>query len=253
MLLAHGVTNIGRVRKINEDALLCETELGLFVVADGMGGHNAGEVASSLAIEAVRTFIVRSRDDDGFTWPFGVDPKQSYNANLLTTSIKLANRQVFKVSESRNEYTGMGTTLVAALVENNVLTYASVGDSRIYAFHDNALEQITRDDSWVAMIRDRDPAFDQSLLAQHPMRHVLTNVVGAREHSEPVVAQRILKDGEKVLLCTDGLHGGIDDQAIRGLLASDSSVAATAQRLVDAALKGNGTDNITALLIQYKA
>src|SRR5437868_1752383 len=113
---AHGVTHPGRVRTENEDALLCDGDLGLFLVADGMGGHNAGEVASRLAVEAIKGFLTMSRDGDGFTWPFGLNPALSFNGNRLMTSIRLANRRVFKVGESRDDYTGLGTTVVAALI-----------------------------------------------------------------------------------------------------------------------------------------
>src|SRR5437660_1222821 len=98
MLTAHGVTHQGRVRKVNEDSCFADVELGLFVVADGMGGHNAGEVASTLAVEAIRRFISRTNDGRDATWPYGIDPDLSFNANRVSTSLKLANRRVFKAS-----------------------------------------------------------------------------------------------------------------------------------------------------------
>src|SRR5580700_4915423 len=134
MLTAFGLSHIGHVRETNEDSLFWDAELGLFIVADGMGGHNAGEVASQLTVEAIRGFFERPTPDEGMPWPFGIDPQMSLGANRLTTSIKLANRQVFRLSESRHALAGMGTTVVVVLVEGDHLVYCGVGDSRIYSY-----------------------------------------------------------------------------------------------------------------------
>src|SRR5215467_4029713 len=142
-LTAHGVTHPGKVRKNNEDALSYDASLGLFVVADGMGGHNAGEVASALAVEAVQGFLQRSRPGDDFTWPYGIDPTLSFLGNRLSTAIKLANRRVFKAGESHDSYTGLGTTVVAVLVEEDQVALSGVGDSRIYVWADGKIEQLT--------------------------------------------------------------------------------------------------------------
>lgn len=251
MLTAHGVSHPGRVRKINEDALLYEAEIGLFLVADGMGGHNAGEVASKLAIEAVRGFMVRTRGGDDFIWPYGINPHLSFDANRLMTALKLANRRVFKAGESHDEYTGMGTTVVAGLVENGQLIFSGVGDSRIYSFLEGRLTQLTQDDSWVATVLGRELGMADASLADHPMRHVLTNVIGAREQTEIEVDERPLTDGETLLLCSDGLHGALDDKTIEGFMASQTDAAALAEQLVQAALERDGSDNITALVVTY--
>ena len=155
MLIAQGVTDRGRVRTTNEDALLCEPALGLFVVADGMGGHQAGEVASALAVEAIKSFLARSQQSQDFTWPYGIDPALSFHANRLMTAIKLANRRVVKAGESREDYAGLGTTVVAALVVGGRLFYAGVGDSRIYLHANGRIEQMTQDDSWAATVLGR--------------------------------------------------------------------------------------------------
>jgi PPM family protein phosphatase len=250
MMQAHGVTHAGRVRKTNEDALLNEPEIGLFVVADGMGGHNAGEVASRLAIESIKGFLVRSQASDDFTWPYGIDPRCSFQANRLMTAIKLANRRVFKAGESRDEYTGLGTTVVAALIEEDQLTFSGVGDSRIYVYLDGQLDQITQDDSWVATVLAREPGITEASLASHPMRHVLTNVLGAREQMEMDVGERTLVGGETLLLCSDGLHGALDDQTLARVLGSDAPADAVADELVRLALDADGSDNISALVVR---
>jgi serine/threonine protein phosphatase PrpC len=249
MLTAHGVTHPGRVRKTNEDALLSDPELGLFLVADGMGGHNAGEVASRLAVEAIRGFLARSAGGDDFTWPYGIDPGLSFQANRLMTAIKLANRRVFKAGESRDEYTGLGTTIVAALIEDGVLTFSGVGDSRIYLLAGGQLEQITQDDSWVATVLAREPGLQDSSLATHPMRHVLTNVLGARDQMDLDVGERTLTGGERLLFCSDGLHGALDDETLQRLVMAEQPAEAIAEALVRLALDRDGSDNITGLVV----
>ena len=116
MLTVHGVTHPGRIRKINEDGFYYDVSSGLYLVADGLGGHNAGEIASRLALESILGFIQRTREDEEFTWPFGVETGLSYDANRIRTALRLANRRVFQMSESGPQYGGMGTTVVAALV-----------------------------------------------------------------------------------------------------------------------------------------
>jgi PPM family protein phosphatase len=249
MVQAAGVTHPGRVRKINEDCWLADHQLGLFVVADGMGGHNAGEVASKLAVEAIRGFLSRTMESEDFTWPYGIDPALSFDANRLSTAVKLANRRVFKLGESRDDYTGMGSTVVAAFVHQNRTIYASVGDSRIYAFN-RRLEQLTADDSWIAEFLAREPEMRREALANHPLRHVLTNVVGARETLELKVQERPVRENELLLLCSDGLHGAVDVNTIERILAVDSPVEAITEQLLNAVLAGHAEDNITAVVIR---
>lgn len=249
MLRAYGVTHPGRVRPTNEDSLLADADLSLYLVADGMGGHNAGEVASRLAVEAIRGFMSLSREGDDFTWPYGLNPTLSFQANRLMTAVKLANRRVFKAGESRDEYTGLGTTVVAALVTGSLLTFAGVGDSRIYLLSDGRFDQITEDDSWVATVLGRQPGADKAALAEHPMRHVLTNVLGAREPLEMDVAERALSPGDRLLLCSDGLHGSLSDETMAATLRQHDGVEAAANALVEAALAAGAPDNVTALVV----
>jgi protein phosphatase len=249
MVTAHGVTHPGKVRNINEDCCLVDVDLGFFVVADGMGGHNAGEVASRLAVEAIRGFLMLTRGGEAVTWPYGLDPDLSFDGNRLLTSLKLANRRVFKASESRDEFTGMGTTAVAVLIDGDHVIYSSVGDSRLYSHRDNRLEQLTRDDSWVAEILAREPGLDEAYLSRHPMRHVLTNVIGARETLDVQVRERALAPGERLLLCSDGLYRELGDATIGSILSGRSPVASVAEKLIETALRGAAADNITALLI----
>jgi len=245
---AGGCSDRGPVRRTNEDALFQDETLGLLIVADGMGGHAAGEVASKLAIEAVVGFIKRTSEDQEFSWPYGIDSGLSFNANRLRTAVHLANRRVFREAENHDDYTGMGTTIVAALVMGGTVSIAHVGDSRMYHAVNGQLEQLTRDDSWAATVLGQSPLDGAKPAEQHPMRHVLTNVLGARDNTEIHLQERQVGANELLLLCTDGLHGSLPDAQIKELLQVQSSMERTAEALVRAALDRGCRDNVTALV-----
>jgi serine/threonine protein phosphatase PrpC len=252
MLSVSSATHPGTVRTINEDSSAWNPTLSFLVVADGMGGHNAGEVAAGLAVEAAGAFLQRSASSTDFTWPFGINPKASFGVNRLTTAVKLANHRVFRASEERTEFTGMGTTLVIALVENARVTFANVGDSRLYTMRNGALEQLSRDDSWVVML-SRESGLDPSAFRDHPMRNVLTNVIGARPDVEVSVGEFDLADGQLMLLCTDGLHGGLSDEKMTAIIHANSDLQRAADALVQTAVTEDGRDNITVMLARYSA
>jgi PPM family protein phosphatase len=243
-------THPGTVRTINEDSAIWEPDLGVVAVADGMGGHNAGEVASQLALETLRSFLQKSASGDDFTWPFGFSPKLSFAANRLMTAIKVANRRVFRVSEERSEYTGMGTTVVAAVLEGTRLAYSGVGDSRIYSFDGKALHQITKDDSWVEMLM-KESGLDAKAFEKHPMRHVLTSVVGARPELDVSVDELDLVEGQTIMFCTDGLHGALHDEDVAAVLKSEPDLDRAAATLVQMAVERDGKDNVTVTLARY--
>jgi serine/threonine protein phosphatase PrpC len=245
---AVGLSDKGRVRKGNEDAFACADDIGLYVVADGMGGHNAGEVASRLAIDAIVGFIKRTTENDEFSWPYGIDPQLSLDGNRLKTAIHLANRRVFRAAEEHDDYSGMGTTVVSALIAGKKLVVGHVGDSRLYVRADGVLQRITRDDSWAATILAQE-IVDKSAIDQHPMRNVLTNVLGARDQTDVHLAEVPLRGGELLLLCSDGLHSALDDDDIARLLDAPGDLEAIARGLIEAALDAGSRDNVTALLV----
>jgi PPM family protein phosphatase len=251
MIQARAVSDTGPVRKNNEDSWAVENALQLYVVADGMGGHSAGEVAAGLAVEAVVGFIRRSHEETDVSWPYGIDPGLSLHANRLRTAINLANRRVFRAAESHDDYTGMGTTVVAALIAGDRLVVGSVGDSRLYLFSSGTLVQMTRDDTWAATILAGNGNPDA--LAHHPMRHVLTNVLGARDATPVQMSEHPLATGDTVLLCTDGLHGAVDDATLSTVMREGGSVEGIADRLVRTALAKGTRDNVTALVVRYEA
>ncbi len=178
MIASCGLTDMGCARPENEDRVLVDPGLSLYALADGMGGHSHGEVAAEMALDVIRQYIESSRNRDEVTWPFGYDANLSVDQNRLVTAILLANRRVWKRSEEAPEYAGMGTTIVAALLNGSQAAIASVGDSRLYLFRSGALQPLTIDDTWVgAMVRQG--TLDPSEVAQHPMRNVLTQAAGA--------------------------------------------------------------------------
>jgi len=228
-----------------------DPEFRLFAVADGMGGHSAGEVASALAIETVQGFIQRSANDTDFSWPYGLDKTLSFDGNRLRTAVHLANRRVFRAAESSDDYGGMGTTIVSMLIGDGRISVAHVGDSRVYLLSNDHLAQLTFDDTWAATILAQDPSLDPAEIARHPMRNVLTNVLGARDHVDVHLTECPVSPGDTLLLCTDGLHGVIDADSLKALLEKTPDVDAAARSLIDAALDGGGRDNITALVVRY--
>jgi PPM family protein phosphatase len=252
VIRACGVSDTGRVRKTNEDQFISDPELRLFAVADGMGGHNAGEVASRLAVETLTAFIHRSAEDTDFSWPYGLDKTLSFEGNRLRTGISLANRRVFRAAESTDDYGGMGTTIVGLLVNGAKIAVGHVGDSRLYLLSNNHLEQLTYDDSWAATILAQDPSIDPAEIAHHPMRNVLTNVLGARDQVEVHMSERTILSGDKLLLCTDGLHGVLDSDSIKAILNRTPDVEQAAQTLVTTAMERGSRDNLTALVLHFE-
>lgn len=251
MIEAFGRTDVGRRRKVNEDSFLVAPGSNLYAVCDGMGGHNAGEVASQMAIESLAAFVERSGVEREITWPWGLDANLSFDANRLKTAIRLANSEVFQSAAEREELSGMGTTIVAGLVADTTLTIGSAGDSRCYLVRDSQMQQLTKDDSWVSA------ALGEGILSsddveRHPLRNVITKAVGARDSIELDLVEHTLQPGDVLLLCSDGLHGMVNDGDIaRLLLSSLESLEGATARLVDAANEAGGRDNVTAVLLRY--
>ena len=252
MLRAHGATDKGRVRPINEDCWAFEPSRGLCVVADGMGGHRAGEVAARIAVETIVSVLTGESPENVVTeWPFGFDPSLSPVGNRLRTAIQLAHMRILETAVTSDHYSGMGTTIVASMVEGGRLSVGHAGDSRLYVLAGDRLRQITRDDSWMASMLAQDPAGDLGRYDQHPMRNALTNAVGARQRTDVHVVEETLTGGELLLLTTDGVHGVLDDDRIEQLLLDSGDERGMAETLVATALAHGSHDNCTALVARY--
>lgn len=248
-LRAVGATDRGRVRPTNEDCFGIEPRLQLCVVADGMGGHNAGEVASRLAVEAVLDYV--SARGVSTTWPYGFDPRFSEPANLLSTAIQVANTRVYEAAAASPDLAGMGTTIVAGQVCNGVLIVAHVGDSRLYALEHGQARALTVDDSWMAAMLARDPDLDPAVLQQHPMRNALTSVIGARPRVDVHLIEHPLESPATLVLTTDGVHGVLSASALAEVCARTDAPELAADALVRTAMARGSRDNCTAVVARY--
>ena len=233
---AHGISDQGCVRENNEDAFHIEPDR-LFIVADGMGGAQAGERASRLAIDTV----VDTLRDNG-----------AGGLENLKQAVEEANRRVREAAAGDEALEGMGTTLVAALRCGEELALASVGDSRAYLHDGGGLLTITEDQSWVNEI-GRRLGLDESSLRVHPMRHMLTMAVGLTANLRINAYSLRPQPGTQILLSSDGLHGVITQDAIAEVLASGAALETKCRRLVEAAKQAGGPDNVTVILLRWIA
>lgn len=231
---AYGISDQGCVRQNNEDAFYVDDKLRLFVLADGMGGAQAGERASRLAIDTV-VDAVKSAPDGGTSLP---------------RVFEEANRKVMEAAASDPKLDGMGTTLVAALVAGDELALSSVGDSRAYLFEGGNLLEVTEDQTWVNEV-GRKLGMDDDALRVHPMRHMLTMAIGLSSQLRTHSYSFRPRPGTQVLLCSDGLHGVVPRERIAGELASDATLEAKANALVAAAKDSGAPDNVTVVLLRY--
>jgi protein phosphatase len=247
----HAITDVGKKRKGNEDSLFVNAEQGLFVVADGMGGHAAGEVASKVAVESINDFVVLTAGDEEITWPFGLDENMSYDGNRLKTAIRFANRKVLEATRERSEYEGMATTVAAVLVDGESANIGHVGDSRVYLLRDGKIEQLTSDHSWVnEQIQSGVISSDQA--RSHPLRNVVTRALGGKPDLQVDMMVHKAKAGDLLLLCSDGLTTMMGDEEIAKVAAeAGADLGKAAKALVAAANAHGGEDNITVLLLRF--
>jgi len=232
-LAATGATHQGR-RSTNEDTWLIDQNLGLLVVADGMGGHNAGEIASALAVKVIQEFLTDS----------GAPPTPA----LLEEAVEVANERILSDAARQPDHAGMGTTVVAALVSGGRAFYISVGDSRLYLWRGGLLTQLTRDDSWLAEALGEDEGARAQSMGTHPMRHVLTRVVGLRPELQASAAECAFEANDCLLLCSDGVHGVVPHDTLAEILGSERTVADIAEHVVRSAISRGATDNATVVV-----
>jgi protein phosphatase len=247
----HALSDVGRKRKGNEDSFFVNPDHNLFVVADGMGGHAAGEIASKVAVDAINEFVVLTSGDADITWPFGLDDSISYDGNRLKTAIRFANRKVLEATREKSEYEGMATTVAAVLVDDKNANLGHVGDSRVYLVRGGKVEQLTSDHSWVnEQIQSGVISADQA--RSHPLRNVVTRALGGKPDLQVDMQVHKIQPGDILLLCSDGLTTMIPDEEI-GKVITDAGgdVEKAVAALVAAANARGGEDNITVLLIRF--
>jgi PPM family protein phosphatase len=252
-LAATGATDVGRKRAHNEDSFLVLPEESLFCVADGLGGHASGEVASRLAVEEMAEFFRLTGRDEEATWPYREDPSLGREANRLRVAIRLANRRVHERSRSDARLAGMGTTVVSAhFTPRGTVVVAHVGDSRAYLLRDGALAPLTEDHSLLATyIRQQSPSPEQ--IEAFPHKNVIVRALGMGEAVEVDLREEAVRAGDLLLLCCDGVSGMLPDARIAEILCDGrGDLRRRNQALVDAANEAGGTDNITSVLVQVQ-
>ncbi len=236
MLAAFGLSDRGCVRPNNEDYFITDAQSGIFILADGMGGANAGEYASRLSAESLHQYLLQAPARD--------------REDMLEQAFHEANRAVRQAASGKPELDGMGTTLLAArAIGDSRLEIGSVGDSRAYFCSHGELSRVTEDQTWVAEVGSRIGLTEEAL-RKHPMRHVLTMAVGTAEDLRVQSSTVDLDSGDQVLLCSDGLHGVLSEKFLQSTLDSEKSLPDKCHYLVEAAKSEGGPDNVTVVLIQ---
>ncbi len=250
---AFGLTDVGKKRKHNEDAYALDPAEGFFVVADGMGGHAAGEVAAKITVETIGEFIAATRQKEEATWPFKYNHELHFNSNRLAVAIEKANERVMAAVAAQPWLKGMGTTVVAGLLNEKILSLAHVGDSRAYLFRDGELLRLTDDHSWVheqvaAGILTEEEA------KTHPLKNVVTRALGGGPSVSPDLREMEFRKGDGFLFCSDGLTTMLSDEEIRDSVAAnkDEDAEALCQSLVDLANDKGGVDNITVVFVRIE-
>jgi protein phosphatase len=245
-------THPGLRRDGNEDAFCVRADLGLYVVADGMGGHAAGEVASRLAVETIESFVNDTRTADlSSTWPLPYDTDLSLDGNRLKAAIQLANRRLTAAMGDNDELRGMATTAVAVLITAKGATAAHVGDSRVYRFRAGKLTGLTEDHSWVneqvraGLMTDADAR-------RHPWRNVVTRAITGGDDPQPELAPLQLLAGDRILLCSDGLSSVVPNEQIASMMGTTDTLDHICAALITAANDAGGPDNITVVIIQVE-
>ena len=235
MIRSFGISHVGQVRTNNEDSFAERPEMGLFAVADGMGGAQAGERASRITVE---TLVEKVRSA-------GLDA----GSEELVEAVRQANRDVRSHAESSPEFAGMGTTVVAVLTADSRTSVVNVGDSRLYLFRGGNLELVTSDHSWVNEV-GRGLGLNDEQLRSHPYRNVLTRAVGAEPELEVQLIELDLQLGDVLLLCSDGLHGVAEESVLAEILSRSGTLEEKGNALVNAVLERGAPDNVTALLLE---
>jgi serine/threonine protein phosphatase PrpC len=246
---AYGLTHVGRQRQHNEDAFLVAEEAKLYLVADGMGGHAAGEIASRIAVDSISEFILHTREDDG-TWPHAYDEQFKRSTNRLMAAVRLANTRVLEAMRKDARLRGMGTTVVACLADDDTISVAHVGDSRAYLVRDGRLSRLTNDHSWV-FEQVQAGMLTEEEAEKHPLRNVITRALGGALSVSPDAAEVEAKPGDVYLLCSDGLTGMLpEEEILRVVHENRDDLERGCQELIDKANERGGLDNVTAILVK---
>lgn len=246
-----GATDVGRKRNHNEDNFMIVHDQLLYIVADGMGGHAAGEVASKMAVETVSQFFKDTAEDDEITWPFKMDRQKKYEENRLVTAIKYANLRIYEEALANVKKKGMGTTIVAANFTKDGVYLAHVGDSRIYRYREGELKQMTEDHS---LLNDyiKMKVLSPDEIKNFPHKNVIVRALGMKDNVQVDVSFHVPQNKDIFLLCSDGLSGEVEDAQMQDILRdTGDNLTLGVQKLIHAACENGGKDNVTCVLVQY--
>jgi serine/threonine protein phosphatase PrpC len=251
--IAAGLSDVGLQREHNEDSFLVLNEYDLYVVADGMGGHRAGDVASRIATETISEFFKSTANDD-VTWPFHFDTNLSEEENRLLTGIRVANRQIFERSSRSREYQGMGTTVVGAMFspKKQRMYIGHVGDSRCYRVREGKIQQLTRDHSLINDYLVAMPDLTEEQRSELP-KNVITRALGMQDSVVVDLQHDDPRTGDVYILCSDGLSGMMTDEEIRQIVTGSPDIRVACKKLIERANEQGGEDNITAVVIQIES
>jgi serine/threonine protein phosphatase PrpC len=249
-LRSGALSDVGQKRHHNEDCVFTNEYLGLFAVADGMGGHAAGEVASGAAIATLSEFVAQAHGDINITWPLPIREEFSRSENVLHTAVALANQQVCSLAGENAAFGGMGTTVAAIYFTGDRAHICHVGDSRVYLMREGVLECLTQDHSWVNEQVQRHIISEEEA-RNHRWRNVITRALGNRQDVEIDLKSYQVKPGDSLLICSDGLTTMLADEDIAEALAdSDSEPQAICERLVKMANEAGGLDNVSVVIVR---
>ena len=243
-----GLSDVGQKRKHNEDSFAFDAEEGLFIVADGMGGHAAGEVASKITVETINEFIAATRQKEEATWPFKYNHELDFNSNRLAVAIEKANERVMSAVAAQPWLKGMGTTVVAGLLNEKILSLAHVGDSRAYLLRDGQLSCLTDDHSWVHEQVNAGILTEEEAKS-HPLKNVVTRALGGGPSVSPDLQELVFQPGDRFLFCSDGLTTMLGDEEIREISLAETTSQGICERLVDLSNRKGGVDNITVVVV----
>jgi protein phosphatase len=247
-----GETNVGMKRTHNEDNFSIIEESGLYVVADGMGGHASGEVASKMAVDALREFFAATAEDPERTWPYKMDRSKGYEENRLITGIKLANLRIYDAAQREARQRGMGTTIVTLFAVEDGVYVAHVGDSRGYRVRDAKIEQLTEDHSllndYIKMRR-----LTPEEIANFPHKNVIVRALGMKDTVKVDTCYEQPREGDVYVLCSDGLSGPVSDDELLEIVTHNRDLKVAASKLIERANENGGPDNITVVLARWVA
>lgn len=245
-----GDTHVGMKRNHNEDNFELIEDQHLFAVADGMGGHASGEVASKMALETLKSFFDATKDDPEATWPYKMDKSKGYEENRLITGIKLANLRIFECQQADPKKAKMGTTFVSlAIIDEGVLV-AHVGDSRVYRLRGKELEQLTDDHS---LLNDyiKMRKLTEEEIKNFPHKNIIVRALGMTDTVKVDTRLDKPQPGDLYLLCSDGLCGPVTDQEIQQIMIDNIEPKVAVQKLIEKANENGGPDNITAVIVKW--